>query len=677
MRLIPEGWAPRWSRELEAGGDDHRSRPLLSKALAWTVSVWIVHAILRLAVLARPDAFGAPFVGKLDWYLFHAWSFDARWIFLWSLPFVAHVAFWERRAPRWSMTGLVGLRVLHSVLLVLTVCDHEMQRFMGAHLTPTLVLTYGNIAAMEPLFSFLADDRGGRFLPLVLLFGSVPAAFGVAALLRRAAAFGERPRWRTVALSAFLFVVAGWIFTEVAWGGYNRARKLDPVVAVWWRAFGDAAAPSALPASEFARLRTLHRERWRAEAGPDSLWDFPDSSLPYWRVPRGGESIAAPEERWNIVLVVLESHRGLNCGFLRDHGAVRDATPFLDTIAPQGEVWTGFTVSAMPTVRALTSMHLGILDHPHVNIVTGYPGISNRSFASILGEHGWTTRFFSAADPAWDNQTPWLRQWYQATDYSRFRENDSKMFTHAARWMRDSLSAGKPFLVTLMTKTNHYPFNPVEGVEPVEGDDLQDRMVSTMRYAERSLAAFVDSLRSAPWFSRTVFVFTGDHGFPLGEHGCNSMGCGLFDESTWVPLVVWGPHPSLRPGRKRTGVASQVDIGPTLLSLAGVRAANHFTGHDLLSVSDSSRPTRIRLSNHYDEMAVADDSVRVHGTVTKVLQRPWGRQAFRRRDDPLEARDAWATDSVRFDSMLSVGAEVHALQEAILKRDALAPPRSR
>lgn len=659
-----------------AGPDDQRAeRPLLARVLAWTVSVWIVHAVLRLAVLARPDAFGAPLVGKLDWYIFHALCFDARWIALWSLPFVAHVAFWERRKLTWAKTGFVGLQVFHSILLVATVCDHEMLRFMGAHLTPTLVGTYGNTASFAPLLAFLADDRGGRYLPLVLLFGCVPAAFGAMLPLRRTKAFGDKPRWCAIAISTAAFVAAGWIFTEVAWGGFNRARKLDPVVSVWWRAWREAAEAGTSSPVEFARLRDLSRARWMREAGSDSLWDFPDSTLPYWKTPRDGERVAPEGERWNIVLVVLESHRGVNCGFLRGHGALRDATPFLDSIAPEGEVWTGFSTTAMPTVRALTSLHLGILNHPHRNIVTDFPGLRNRSFSDILGERGWTTRFFSAADPAWDNQTPWLRVWYQGTDYSRFRETDATMFSHASRWMRDSLRVGHPFLVTLMTKTNHYPFNPVDGVEPVKGNDLQERMVSTMRYAEHSLQAFVDSLRGEPWFSKTVFVFTGDHGFPLDEHGCTSMGCGLFEESTWVPLVVWGPHPALRPGRVHTGVASQVDVAPTILSLAGVRAANHFTGHDLLSVPDSLRPARLRFAGYYDELLAIADSVRVHGVVAPGPQRPWGFQAFDRLSDPLEKRDLWATDSVRYDSLLAAGRAEHVLLESILRRDALAPAR--
>jgi hypothetical protein len=119
----------------------------LNPALAFLLAVWVTHAILRLFVLFRKDAFGFPFVGKPDWYIFHAVSIDALWIALWSLPFLivlilCGAAGW-RRAGR-TVFFLLGL--LHAVVLVFTVADHETMRFMGMHLDLSLLSTYGNPA---------------------------------------------------------------------------------------------------------------------------------------------------------------------------------------------------------------------------------------------------------------------------------------------------------------------------------------------------------------------------------------------------------------------------------------------------------------------------------------------------------------------------------------------------
>ncbi|MEN9353442.1 MAG: hypothetical protein RL318_767 [Fibrobacterota bacterium] len=643
------------------------SRPLLARALAWTFAVWVVHAVLRLAVLARPDAFGLPFVGKVDWYIFHAMCFDLRWITVASLPFVAHVGFWEHRKAWWAQAGLWSLYGLHGLLLVVTLIDHETYRFMGCHFSPDIFSTYGNTAAGRQLLGFLSNDKGGRFLPIVLLLGAIPLAYLVARWLRTRRWFSDKPALKGLLITFVVANLTGWLYTEMIWGGGFRAKKLAPVWSVWWTSLREART-SRVPDAEFKTLTAAHQARWKAENASDSLWDFPDAKLPYWKVPRGGEHVAPRDSQWNIVLIVLESHRGLNCGFLKAEGATRDATPFLNSIAPSAEVWTRYQCPALPTVRALTSIHLGILNHPTKNLTSDNMGLANRALPAILGQAGWTTAFFSAADPAWDNQTPWLRQWYQRSDYDRSRENDRDLFAHGAKWMRKNLGKDKPFFVAFMSKTNHYPFNPVPGVEDAGSGDLQKRMDATMRYTERSVAAMVDSLRREPWFDRTIFVITGDHAFPLEEHGSSSIGYGLYSESVWLPLVIWGKHPQLKPGTRHDAPASHLDLGPTLLRLAGVRKANHFTGRDLLAPVPEGL---MRVTTGGDELLVTTAKGRYHGTLSG-NPRERGAEAFAA-SDILERTPL---DPGQWDAELLSRARAESrLLEAVLQRNGLCPPQ--
>ncbi len=642
-------------------------RPLLARALAWTTAVWLVHIVLRIAVLARPDAFGLPFVGKFDWYIFHAVFFDLRWISWISILFIAHVAFWERRRRWWAGCGLWALYVLHGALLVATLIDDETYRFMGCHTSPSFMGTYGNGAAVRQVFFFLASDKGGRYLPLVLLAAIFPLVVLLTRFLRGRAMFSDHPRLRSFFIAAILLNAVGWLYTQVIWTGGFRAKKLAPVVEVWWTDLHEKHA-AAMDDATFQKLTQEFRARWKAENGADTLWDFPDPKLPYWKVPRGGTHVAPPDSQWNVVLIVLESHRALNCGFLRPYGAVRDATPFLDAMAPRAEIWTRYQCPALPTVRALASIHLGILNHPSRNFTSDNPSLANEGFSAILRHAGWQTRFFSAADPAWDNQTPWLRQWYDGFDYDRTREADADLFAHGADWMRRNLHAGKPFFVAFMSKTNHYPFNPEPGVEAAPHGDLQARMQMTMRYTERSVERLVSSLRHEPWFARTVFIITGDHGFPLGEHGSSSIGYGLYAESDWLPLVIFGNHPALHAGAVHAEPASHLDLGPTILALAGVRAPNHFTGRDLLLPPP---PGLIRTTTNGGEFLVTGSGFRFHGSLDRT-PREHGEEAFGIRDiretkpvaPPREAA-AWRQAARNEDALL----------QAVLQRDALAPHR--
>lgn len=628
-------------------------------ALAWTVAVWTVQVVLRVAVLARPDGLGNPFVGKFHWYFFHAICFDARWTALFMAPVLAHAWFWRSRAPRWAAAGLWAGVAFQSAVLLLTVSDHELQRFMGARITPSFAFTYDNAASLREVWRFLMDDRGVLGLSFVLFAACVPAAFCSWRFL--APLVAKHPaKWMA---GIALFIALGEIYTEVVWPGGFRDRKLSPIPKLWiaaWREESD----ELLADDQFRAFSRQWSRTWLAEAGSDTSWTFPDSASPFWRVPKGVDSSAPSGARRNVVLVVIETGRALNCGFLRPYGAERDATPFLDSVASVGRVWARHSVASLPTVRSLMSIHLGVPDHPSRTIATSYLGLRQRSLANILRDRGWRTRFFSAADPAWDNETPWLEKWYDAYDYSSSRERDGDMFDHASRWMRDSLGRS-PFLMVLMTKSNHYPFDQIPSWR--SESDLQKRHVRSLRYTDSCLGVFVKSLRRQAWFSNTVFVVTGDHGFPLGEHGPGNIGTGLYDESIWVPLVAWGP--GLTPGTSLFP-SSHLDIAPTVLHLSGVRAANHFAGHDLLSDSPAAR--RVVWTTHGEELTVFDGHWRAHGALGRV-PRGDGNQLFRLDSDPREVSDSAAGRQAILDALLEEGRWRTRLEVDVLRRNALCP----
>lgn len=76
----------------------------------------------------------------------------------------------------------------------------------------------------------------------------------------------------------------------------------------------------------------------------------------------------------------------------------------------------------------------------------------------------------------------------------------------------------------------------------------------------------------------TIVLFASDHGDNLGSHGLFNKNA-LIEESIRIPLVISGPvaAPSVRPG-----VASLVDVAPTLLDAAGITPPDHMQGRSLL-----------------------------------------------------------------------------------------------
>jgi arylsulfatase A-like enzyme len=92
--------------------------------------------------------------------------------------------------------------------------------------------------------------------------------------------------------------------------------------------------------------------------------------------------------------------------------------------------------------------------------------------------------------------------------------------------------------------------------------------------------------------SDTVIVLVADHGHLLGEHGwTGKIASMLHPELIHVPLIVVDPRAKAR----RTSYLAQThDIGPTLLSLAGVRNPEGMDGVDLSPLLHGKRPREWR-----------------------------------------------------------------------------------
>ncbi len=95
----------------------------------------------------------------------------------------------------------------------------------------------------------------------------------------------------------------------------------------------------------------------------------------------------------------------------------------------------------------------------------------------------------------------------------------------------------------------------------------------TDRYIEQLLHA----LSVSGMLEDTVIVYTSDHGELGGAHGFKGK-YEFYEEALHIPLVV--SHPGIR-GRHVSDMVSNIDIAPTIASLAGVRWPARIPGEDL------------------------------------------------------------------------------------------------
>ena len=219
------------------------------------------------------------------------------------------------------------------------------------------------------------------------------------------------------------------------------------------------------------------------------------------------------------------------------------------------------------------------------------------------------------------------------------------------------------------------PFDPelpdsgvADGLLPFDLQGLRDLSFPLAQYrAEISyLDAELGRLFDAPRLERAVIAFTSDHGelFGQGDIWCNHAGS--YPDNLHVPLILAGE--GVEPGLRVPRTVRQVDVGRTLLDLAGLERTD-FPGTSLLDVigapPDPDAPT-------YSVAASARSASVTVGRFHLILALErhqgnaldtWGKHEFRLFD--LEADPLCATDLVAGEPERT--AELHALLVAWLR----------
>ncbi len=544
---------------------------------------WLGCAVLQALLYLRPAPHGGPFLLESGRYFGLALYYELLGVWLISAPFLLLWVLLHRRrlGPRWRLAlhlhaGLLALN------LFLSQADHELARFLGLRLTPSFLATYGRPETLtDRLFlDLLLQDRGGPLVSILLLVLS-PLLYLLWArwLIRRALPRRVPPLMLALVLASVPLAAPGNAWLQAT--GLFRLRKVEPVVVAMLvdlrQGYRDFARPD-----DFAALAEAHCRAWLARS-TDPGWTFPDPDRPYLRVPT---TAGGPPERWNVIYLQLETLRGADTGFLRpDWGP--SPTPNLDRLAAEGAAWRRASSFGMPSISGLFATHCSIAPHSR-RYVTSFVGTRLRCLPDLLRARGWRAEMFNGGDTDWDNSSLWIHRWYDRLwRFPEARQRDREVFRAAGQRIRALGRSGRPFWATIVSVTNHTPF---DSPEPRFGGGRSagERILATTRYTDDVVGEFLASIAAEPWFARTILVVAGDHGFNTGEHGEIAGAHNLYRESVWVPLIIAGTHPGLPRGMHDVP-ASLLDVAPTIADLLGLREANPWQGHSLLAVNGDGR----------------------------------------------------------------------------------------
>jgi len=168
-----------------------------------------------------------------------------------------------------------------------------------------------------------------------------------------------------------------------------------------------------------------------------------------------------------------------------------------------------------------------------------------------------------------------------------------------------------------------------EAISATERATLVDLYDAEIRYVDRMVGEFLDSLAERGLLADSVVVIAADHGDAFGQHGVYGHPRRLYEELIQVPLVILLPDD--RMGRIDSPVEN-VDLAPTVLDALDIPRPDEFVGESLIDEELWSETDGVSATSPGRERREAPDVSRLELTDVAVAEATGeGAEAGRRR----------------------------------------------
>jgi arylsulfatase A-like enzyme/Flp pilus assembly protein TadD len=297
----------------------------------------------------------------------------------------------------------------------------------------------------------------------------------------------------------------------------------------------------------------------------------------------------------NIILITVDTVRADRMGFL---GSKLGLTPNLDTLARESVVFT----HAYSQVPLTAPSHATILSgtYPQFHQVNDFqvPLAPDLPYApAILRAHGYRTSAFVGAmvldphagfargfDRGFDTYDAGFHQARPGEDrYHSTERRGGEVLAHALAWLNQHPRG--PFFMWLHLYDAHDPYDPPE---PYKSKYAAAPYDGEIAYVDSAVGKFLGDLRTRGLYDGAVIAVMADHGEALGEHGEDTHGFFLYDETIHVPLVIKLPGaPSAGKDSAGTKIESRVglvDVLPTILQAVKIPVPPEVQGESLLGM---------------------------------------------------------------------------------------------
>ena len=310
---------------------------------------------------------------------------------------------------------------------------------------------------------------------------------------------------------------------------------------------------------------------------------FIDNNIPLLRK----YSFDGKKEKYNVVIVLLESFGAEHLdGFTRYKEL--NVTPYFKKLSNEGLKFTNFYSNGYRSIFGITSIFTGITIPSGADYLGSGLELSQLSYlGNVAKKNGYSTISMQASNRRSYrvdavSALAGFDEYYGAQDMPNVETVDKGRkpltgtydFNMLDFYHKKLNKMKEPFLGFAFTESTHSDFHLPSAKFERYPHNLQNYngSLNAFIYADNSIKRFMESVKHEPWFDRTIFIFTSDHGSgdalnPIArQYRPNDKALPVIEHFR-IPLIIYAPK-IFKPKEIKT-LGAHNDIFPTIVDMLG------------------------------------------------------------------------------------------------------------
>nr|WP_321266239.1 sulfatase-like hydrolase/transferase [uncultured Sulfurimonas sp.] len=313
------------------------------------------------------------------------------------------------------------------------------------------------------------------------------------------------------------------------------------------------------------------------------------------------------KEKYNVVIVLLESFGAEHIdGFT--HYKELNVTPYFKRLSNEGLKFTNFYSNGYRSIFGITSVFTGLTIPAGAQYLGKGLELSNLSYlGGVAKKNGYSTISMQASNRRSYrvdavSALAGFDEYYGAQDMPNIEEIDAGREPLTGTYDYNMLNfyhkklntMKEPFLGFAFTDSTHSDFHLPSAKFERYPHDLKNYngSLNAYIYADSAIERFMEGVKNEPWFDRTIFIFTSDHGSGdalnsiAREYRPDDKALSAIEHFR-IPLIIYAPK-IFEPKEVKT-LGGHNDIFPTIVDMLGWSAEITTMGSSLFDEDVNER----------------------------------------------------------------------------------------